>query len=437
MGRSSYRHVILSAVAVYTFLALATDIFDQKEPKKDVFKLEKLPLRPGEEIQMVAYTQRKARVKEVCSLWGAYNTKPRFMKFVQKETGVKTKDEILKDKMDLSQAQLERIWQLNKRTTFHQMFVDRDHSLTWCKVPKAASTSWLHAFLEIAGEKDVSSKDMAGKHALLRERYPMLTNSLLKRIMPTTLKFMVVRHPFERALSAYRDKLEDYARDLKDRGGYYYAIYGKKIVKAYRKEGTSGEDSNQHREPTFREFIQYLLDTDVEEYDEHWRPISLLCTPCHIKYDVIAKMETLSKDADFILYHRGLADNVHIEWSHKTDQLQKTSDVARTYFSQLTSSEVKQLYHKYLLDFLMFEYDLEPYVKLTQTQKINTTLTIDGNEGEEEYYNEDDEEYSEDNDDEDEEEEVEYEEEETPNTGDHNYEEYAVNDKIGEVDNNI
>lgn len=42
MGRSSYRHVILSAVAVYTFLALATDIFDQKEPKKDVFKLEKL-----------------------------------------------------------------------------------------------------------------------------------------------------------------------------------------------------------------------------------------------------------------------------------------------------------------------------------------------------------------------------------------------------------
>lgn len=76
-------------------------------------------------------------------------------------------------------------------------------------------------------------------------------------------------------------------------------------------------------------------------------------------------------------------------------------------------------------------------MKLTQTQKINTTLTIDGNEGEEEYYNEDDEEYSEDNDDEDEEEEVEYEEEETPNTGDHNYEEYAVNDKIGEVDNNI
>lgn len=42
MSRSSYRHVILSAIAVYTFLALGTDIFDQKEPKKDVFKLEKL-----------------------------------------------------------------------------------------------------------------------------------------------------------------------------------------------------------------------------------------------------------------------------------------------------------------------------------------------------------------------------------------------------------
>lgn len=85
----------------------------------------------------------------------------------------------------------------------------------------------------------------------------------------------------------------------------------------------------------------------------------------------------------------------------------------------------------------MFEYDLEPYMKLTQTSKINSTLTIDGNEGEDEYYNEDDEEYNEDNEDGDEEEDVEYEEDETPNTGDHDYEEYAVDNKIIEVHNNI
>ena len=32
----------------------------------------------------------------------------------------------------------------------HQFFVQKEHQLMWCKVPKAASTSWLHAFLQLA-----------------------------------------------------------------------------------------------------------------------------------------------------------------------------------------------------------------------------------------------------------------------------------------------
>lgn len=146
-------------------------------------------------------------------------------------------------------------------------------------------------------------------------------------------------------------------------------------------------------EPTFREFIQYLLDTDVEEYDEHWKPIFLLCTPCHIRYDIIAKLETLARDADFILYHRGLSDTIHMEWSHKTDQIQRTSDVAKTYFSQLTLSEVKQLYYKYITDFLMFEYELEPYMKLATPPTVNSSPSIDGDEESEYYYEDDEDEY--------------------------------------------
>ncbi|XP_066971737.1 carbohydrate sulfotransferase 11-like [Macrobrachium rosenbergii] len=442
-GRASQRNVLLSAVTIYVLLALTTDIFENVEPKKDVFKLEKLPLRPSEEIQLVEFQRRKTRVKEVCTAWGAYTTKAKFLKIAQKPSTDTSKadDELTRDRKEFSQSQLERIWQLSKRTTFHQMFVDRAHSLTWCKVPKAASTSWLHAFLELAGVNDVASKDMAGKHALLREKYPLLTNSLLKRIMPTSMKFMVVRHPFERILSAYRDKLENSERDLKDRGGYYYAIYGKRIVKAYRKSSSGSEfSSNERKEPTFREFIQYLLDTDVEEYDEHWKPIFLLCTPCHIRYDVIAKMETLAKDAEFILYHRGLSGTVNIEWSHKTDQSKKTTDVLKSYYSQLTSSEIKQLYYKYLPDFLMFEYDAEPYLNLMNAPKRNETLTINGGEENDEYYGEEDEEEEEEYYDEEEEEEDEnYEEnEELDEDAEENYYENYTADKakVAEITGN-
>ena len=36
------------------------------------------------------------------------------------------------------------------RMSHHQFFVQKEHHLMWCKVPKAASTSWLHAFLQLA-----------------------------------------------------------------------------------------------------------------------------------------------------------------------------------------------------------------------------------------------------------------------------------------------
>ncbi|XP_050695185.1 carbohydrate sulfotransferase 13-like [Eriocheir sinensis] len=450
-GRITHKHMVLGAVVFYSILALTTNILETPDDKRDIFRLEKLVLRPREEVQVVEFQERRARVKEVCAAWGAYTSKVKFLKAVQKSTEDKIKDDIRRDKKDLSQSQLERLWQLNKRSSFHQIFVDRSHSLTWCKVPKAASTSWLHAFLQLAGVEEGALRDVSREHVLLRDKYPMLPAALLRRTMPVTMKFMVARHPFERVLSAYRDKLEDYERDLKFRGGYYYSIYGKKIVKVYRKSSIKGskepDPDHARKEPTFREFVQYLLDTDVEEYDEHWRPMFLLCTPCHVKYDIIAKMETLTQDSDFILFHRGLADKVQIQWSHRTDLAHKTSDVAERYYSQLTSTEVKQLYYKYLMDFLMFEYDLDPYMKLVATPNMNMSLGVEGNEEDEEYYYYDDDEYEE----EDEEEEEEEEEEEMNGDGEEkdtagaqvigdtlpNVAEYALNESGNAIDNKL
>ena len=51
-----------------------------------------------------------------------------------------------------------------------------------------------------------------GLHAFLRDKYPQLSKNLNKQFMPKSIKFVVVRHPFERVVSAYVDKLQSYER---------------------------------------------------------------------------------------------------------------------------------------------------------------------------------------------------------------------------------
>ena len=51
-----------------------------------------------------------------------------------------------------------------------------------------------------------------GLHAFLRDKYPLLSKNLNKQFMTKSVKFVVVRHPFERIVSAYLDKLHSYAR---------------------------------------------------------------------------------------------------------------------------------------------------------------------------------------------------------------------------------
>jgi len=262
----------------------------------------------------------------------------------------------------------EQIWSLIKKTSHHQFFVQREHGLMWCKVPKAASTSWLHAFLKLANVPDhlIPEDNGMGLHAFLRDKYPLLSKNLNKQFMTKSVKFVVVRHPFERIISAYLDKLHSYARDLKYRGGYYYAMYGADIVNMYRPKYQERFPKNplfMRKEPSFVEFVEYLVGTPVSKYDEHWKPIFLLCPPCHFKFDVIVKMETFDRDTQFILSQRSLEDDVSLRKKHSSTKSQDSKDDARTLFSQLSKHMVRALYDKYRLDFQMFDYNIEDFIK--------------------------------------------------------------------------
>jgi len=238
----------------------------------------------------------------------------------------------------------------------------------WCKVPKAASTSWLHAFLSLAHvpSHEIPEDNGMGLHAMLRDKYPRLSKNLNNKYMPASIKFMVVRHPFERIMSAYADKIQDYNRDLKYRGGYYFAMYGSEIVQNYRPRYQAKFPKNPlflQKEPSFVEFVHYLIETPVSKHDEHWRPMFILCPPCHFNFDIIVKMETFKRDTDFILSQVGLSEKISFAKSHTTLGKSPGRNLKLEYFSQLSKKMVMALYEKYKIDFEMFGYEIVDFFK--------------------------------------------------------------------------
>ena len=41
--------------------------------------------------------------------------------------------------------------------------------------------------------------------------------------------------------------------------------------------------------PSFEKFVDYLLRTDVADYNDHWIPIWLHCRICQMEYDAIGQ----------------------------------------------------------------------------------------------------------------------------------------------------
>ena len=183
-------------------------------------------------------------------------------------------------------------------------------------------------------------------------------------------RFLVVRHPLERLLSAFRDKIEAHG----SRPGSPYWRKAVRMVRLHRRRDvtagpvTAAELSGplpppQSPQLTFPEFLRSVARQDVG--DEHWKPYFAQCTPCNVDYDLIGKFETLEEDNAFIADQ--LSINDHSE--HLLPQLGNrnrrgpTGDKARQYFSQVTHSEIMQVYKTFRMDFVMFNYTIDEYLQ--------------------------------------------------------------------------
>ena len=155
----------------------------------------------------------------------------------------------------------------------------KKYSLAYCWIHKAASSSWNKIFFE---KSNIKIKEENLHMAAEMFRPPKSEN--LGALLNSSFSFTFVRHPFDRLVSAFRDKFE-----LGKKTDWCYKMYAADIlgisIGGHMKKDTAYmsyvyDKVKNIQRPTFPQFVSYLLRTPVLDYNDHWLPYWLHCQFC-------------------------------------------------------------------------------------------------------------------------------------------------------------
>lgn len=241
-----------------------------------------------------------------------------------------------------------------------EFLINKKYGLVWCNVFKAASSSWLYNFNILAGYSPqyLRRQSQSPVLSLARVKYPRPSLSDLESAVsaPSSLTFVIVRHPFERLLSAYRDKIYNSLPNT------IHRTLSSAIVRRYRPQAVTKSNS---RRASFEEFVLYLLDTfrtNESALDMHWAPVVQFCTPCLVNFNMILKFETLQEDQRYLIELAGLSLLIKPEWFNE-GKGGATSEMIGKFYSELSADQLYQLYNVYKYDFELFDYTMEEYLE--------------------------------------------------------------------------
>ena len=234
-----------------------------------------------------------------------------------------------------------------RKTINAQILVDDARKFMYCFVPKVACSNWKRVIKYMNGKVPDLETPMKMDHHKDLVFLGDFSDEEVEYRLRNYFKFMFVRDPTERLLSAYRNKFGENI-------GTYNTKYAPKIIAKYRKPGVRIEGDDQSR-ITFEEYLRFLVDSDTRRMDPHWRPMWELCQPCSINYDFIGSFEQLPEDAALVLDRvRGDSDVYFPQrqsWYKPT-----TDDKISTELQKVHTQYLKQVVDKYARDYMLFGY---------------------------------------------------------------------------------
>ena len=192
-----------------------------------------------------------------------------------------------------------------------------------------------------------------------------VSNSIRFERLTMYRKFLVVRQPWERLVSAYRNKLEGpsgFSNKIRRRmledlypGEHFdspiitFPIFVHYILNIYFLQKWTLE-TNDWIMFTVSYSVRYL----IYQPNIYEQPLILII---FFSYDYIAKYKTLTEDSNFVLNTIGAPKNL----TFPSYQPTQTKDLVDKYFAQLSACQIARLIRLYKVDFQMFDYEIIYY----------------------------------------------------------------------------
>ena len=221
-------------------------------------------------------------------------------------------------------------------------------------IPKTGCSNWLIALLEAEGElnKSVNPSKVAWVHggSSGRHRIGNMVQVYNRSVLNNAFGFTVVRNPWTRMVSGYRQKLSS-----EDTQGGSFKGMRMNIVKEIR--GINNRKELEKSYPTFEEFVRYLI-KQAGSIDRHFAlQTRELCIP-HAMYDFIVPLEysaTLSQEVWSKI--KGTGPSLLGSYDKASDpRLQSSALYAKKWLSEMDPKLIEQVYEIYEVDFLLMNY---------------------------------------------------------------------------------
>lgn len=224
----------------------------------------------------------------------------------------------------------------------------------YCYIPKNACSRFKPLMRKREGYADWKDPGKVhGKNGLQRLMWLSRPRAVDRLRDPGFKKFVVVRDPFSRLISAYQNKV---ATPWPDQRADFWN-------KHLRKECPGMIDSMKMPVEgpllTLENFLKCLMSHDaVEESNEHWRPQTDLCGLDHIPYDRYLHLESLATDVVDLL------DTLHWKENVTAFQMNRDPVYSRELESYFSPESLKLTLEYYTSDFEVLGYPREPSGKI-------------------------------------------------------------------------